>query len=90
VRLRWEKNLRLLVEAARGLHRASANQPPCKLVFVGDGPSKQSIERMCADYGIDAVFCGHLRGERLAAAFASADVFAFPSFTETFGQVRTW
>lgn len=33
------------------------------------------------------VFTGYLRGERLAEAFASADVFAFPSDSDTFAQV---
>src|SRR6202011_3886324 len=35
----------------------------------------------------DAVFTGYLRGKELAAAYASADVFAFPSTTDTFGNV---
>ena len=42
---------------------------------------------MCAAEGWDAVFMGYRQGEELAACYASADVFAFPSFTETFGQV---
>src|SRR5262249_31739039 len=35
----------------------------------------------------DAIFTGYLRGKDLAAAYASADVFAFPSTTDTFGNV---
>lgn len=84
-RISWEKNLRLLIEAFKQLPagvRASA-----KLVFVGDGPARGDLTRLCAKHGLDASFMGHQKGKRLAAMFASASVFAFPSFTETFGQV---
>jgi glycosyltransferase involved in cell wall biosynthesis len=37
--------------------------------------------------GFPVTFMGYLSGEALATAYASADVFAFPSYTETFGQV---
>ncbi|KIY52600.1 UDP-Glycosyltransferase/glycogen phosphorylase, partial [Fistulina hepatica ATCC 64428] len=98
-RLSWEKNLRLLVEAFRGLNElvasrhelsdsaVSAPAPRCKLVFVGSGPARTEIETLCASYALDVAFTGQLRGEALARVFASADVFAFPSWTETFGQV---
>ncbi|KAM0786340.1 hypothetical protein ACM66B_001812 [Microbotryomycetes sp. NB124-2] len=88
-RISWEKNLRLLVEAFRGLERASTDRsrPACKLVFVGDGPAKSELEQLCQSYGLDAVFMGYRKGQELAACFASADIFAFPSWTETFGQV---
>lgn len=86
-RISWEKNLRLLVEAFRGLQHPSEGRPACQLVFVGDGPSRPELESLCASYGIDAVFMGYRKGQELAAAFASADIFAFPSWTETFGQV---
>jgi hypothetical protein len=84
---RWEKNLRLLVEAVRGLQLATPERPACKLVIVGDGPSKGSLELLCARYQVDAHFCGYLHGEALSAAYASADIFACPSFTETFALV---
>lgn len=81
-RVSWEKNLRLLVEAFRGLQVASADgtRPACQLVFVGDGPSRPELEALCESYGLDAVFMGHRQGGELAAAFASADIFAFPSW----------
>lgn len=81
-RISWEKNLRLLVEAFRGLQLASADglRPACQLVFVGDGPSRPELESLCASYNLDAVFMGYRKGEELAAAFASADIFAFPSW----------
>ncbi len=37
----------------------------------------------------DAIFAGQRRGEDLAAHYASADLFLFPSLTETFGNVTT-
>ncbi|KAM0749483.1 UDP-Glycosyltransferase/glycogen phosphorylase [Meredithblackwellia eburnea MCA 4105] len=88
-RISWEKNLRLLVEAARGLQEPSEDgkRPACQLVFVGDGPSRQDLENLCASYGLGAVFMGYRKGEELASCYASADIFAFPSWTETFGQV---
>ncbi|GAA5902159.1 hypothetical protein JCM8208_002492 [Rhodotorula glutinis] len=88
-RISWEKNLRLLIDAARGLEKPdlASGRPACQLVFVGDGPARAEVESLCASYGLGALFLGFKKGEELAAAYASADVFAFPSFTETFGQV---
>src|SRR5258708_15767577 len=57
----------------------------CHLVIVGDGPALKEVQQELA--GLPVTFTGYLRGEQLAAAYASADVFAFPSRTETFGQV---
>lgn len=87
-RISWEKNLRLLVEAFRGLQEPSADRlrPACKLVFVGDGPARGELEQLCSNYRLDAVFMGYRKGSELAACFASADIFAFPSWwvwTET-------
>ncbi|KIY66441.1 glycosyltransferase family 4 protein [Cylindrobasidium torrendii FP15055 ss-10] len=84
-RLSWEKNLHLLIEAYRLL--PAPVRAKSKLVFVGDGPARAELTRMCARFGLDAAFMGHHQGTRLAALFASASVFAFPSYTETFGQV---
>jgi glycosyltransferase involved in cell wall biosynthesis len=65
--------LRLLEE--RGIaHRA---------VIVGDGPEHASLKRRLPQ----VVFTGFLKGEALAQAYASADIFLFPSETETFGNV---
>lgn len=84
-RISWEKNLRLLIEAFRLL--PSSVKAAAKLVFVGDGPARGELTRLCAKLGLDASFMGHQKGTRLAAMYASSSVFAFPSFTETFGQV---
>ncbi len=56
---------------------------PGTKVVVGDGPAKAELERKYPD----AVFLGALHGEALAEAYAAADVFVFPSLTDTFGLV---
>lgn len=79
-RVSWEKNLRLLVQAYQRMDHQS-----CRLVIVGDGPARAEIEQELA--GVPVIFTGYLSGEALAESYASADIFAFPSITETFGQV---
>ncbi len=59
--------------------------PEARLALVGDGPSRASLEA-CFE-GLPASFLGFQRGEALARAFASADVFVMPSTTETLGFV---
>lgn len=56
---------------------------PGSKVIVGDGPSRVRLEKQYPK----AVFTGPLQGEILAKHFASADVFVFPSRTDTFGLV---
>ena len=53
--------------------------------IVGEGPARKALEREFA--GTGTVFTGNLHGEELAAAYAAADVFLFPSTTETLGLV---
>ncbi|KAN0066416.1 hypothetical protein ACQY0O_000510 [Thecaphora frezii] len=84
-RISWEKNIRLLIEAFRLL--PAGVRAKAKLVLVGDGPARGDLTRLCSKLGLDATFMGHQKGKRLAAMYASASIFAFPSFTETFGQV---
>jgi glycosyltransferase involved in cell wall biosynthesis len=60
----------------------SLDLPGSKLV-VGDGPARHALERRFPD----AVFAGAKHGVDLAAIYASADVFVFPSRTDTFGLV---
>jgi len=52
-------------------------------LIVGDGPDRGMLEAGLPN----AVFTGFLEGEALASAYAAADVFLFPSETETFGNV---
>ncbi|MDB5653887.1 MAG: glycosyl transferase, group 1 [Tardiphaga sp.] len=56
---------------------------PGSKVVVGDGPARAML---AAKYP-NAIFLGALQGEALAAAYAGADVFVFPSKTDTFGLV---
>ncbi|TMN22874.1 glycosyltransferase family 4 protein [Lentibacillus cibarius] len=57
------------------------------LAIAGDGPHRQPLERHFQ--GTNTVFTGFLHGEELAKAYASADVFVFPSTSETLGLVIT-
>jgi glycosyltransferase involved in cell wall biosynthesis len=59
--------------------------PGTRLAIVGDGPARQELEQHFA--GTHTRFMGYLRGEELSSAFASADIFVFPSAIETFGLV---
>lgn len=59
--------------------------PKARLAIVGDGPSRPELEAQLA--GTPTVFTGYLRGQDLAAAYASGDLFVFPSASETFGVV---
>lgn len=65
------------------LRPALAQTPGARLALVGDGPARPALERHFA--GLPAHFSGYLRGDDLAAAYASADVFVFPSALESFG-----
>jgi glycosyltransferase involved in cell wall biosynthesis len=53
----------------------------CHLVIVGDGPALKEVRHEPAE--LPATFTGYLSSESLA----TADIFAFPSTSETFGQV---
>lgn len=81
-RLAPEKNLGLLQRCFATLC-SSYPQRPMRLILVGDGPQRGSLEKGLPD----AVFCGAQCGEALAEHYASGDVFLFPSLTETFGNV---
>ena len=78
-RLAPEKNIELAIESARAVNRVTS----ARLVFVGDGPLRAGLER--AHAGVR--FVGHKDGDDLARHYASADMFVFPSRTETFGNV---
>jgi glycosyltransferase involved in cell wall biosynthesis len=77
-RLAREKRVDLLADAIRDLEGV-------RLVLVGDGPARMELEQRMQ--GLPVHFTGYLRGADLATAYAGADVFVFPSDTETFGQV---
>ena len=69
-----------LAQIEQGLH---ASQPDSRLLLVGDGPLRAALQARCPG----AVFAGNRSGDDLAAHYASADAFVFPSLTETFGNV---
>ncbi|WNK20263.1 glycosyltransferase family 1 protein [Halomonas piscis] len=79
-RLASEKNLALLEESFRTLLEA---RPDMALVIVGDGPARQRLERALPN----AHFTGFVPRESLARHYASADLFLFPSLSETWGNV---
>ncbi len=66
------------------LKAALSATPDTCLAIVGKGPIRKDLEREFA--GTRTVFTGLLTGEDLAAAYASADLFVFPSTTETLGM----
>jgi glycosyltransferase involved in cell wall biosynthesis len=80
-RLAAEKNLGAVLAAHDALRESMGDA--VKLVFVGDGPQRAELAARCPQ----AVFAGQRGGEDLAAHYASADLFLFPSLTETFGNV---
>ncbi|MDX1991302.1 MAG: glycosyltransferase family 1 protein [bacterium] len=59
--------------------------PEARLVLVGDGPEREALQKRFA--GTNTKFMGYMTGEPLSQAYASADVFVFPSALETFGLV---
>jgi glycosyltransferase involved in cell wall biosynthesis len=59
--------------------------PGMRLAIVGDGPLRRELERHFK--GTATFFSGYLKGDALAAAYASADLFVLPSQTETLGLV---
>ncbi|MDO9271981.1 MAG: glycosyltransferase family 1 protein [Rugosibacter sp.] len=79
-RLAAEKNLPLVTQAFAAIRQI---YPTARLLFVGDGPMRTQLQRSDATY----LFAGMRRNDDLAAHYASADLFLFPSLTETFGNV---
>ena len=79
-RIAAEKNLTTVIQAFASMQRILGH---ARLVFVGDGPLLPRLQRQHPEF----VFCGVKTGADLAAYFASADIFLFPSLTETFGNV---
>jgi glycosyltransferase involved in cell wall biosynthesis len=79
-RVAAEKNLQLAVEAYRAMRRLSDR---IKLVIVGDGPLRSVLQKTYPEL----IFAGMQTGEQLAKYYASADIFLFPSESETFGNV---
>lgn len=79
-RIALEKNLEL---AVRTFEAVRQRIPAARYVWVGDGPERAALQAAHPDY----IFAGMQRGEALARHYASADIFPFPSLSETFGNV---
>ena len=79
-RISREKDLDLLADAYRRLRKEGL---PVRLFVVGHGPYSEALAKSLPD----AFFTGYLSGTELATAYASADIFVFPSTTDTFGNV---
>jgi glycosyltransferase involved in cell wall biosynthesis len=75
----FEKQLHLILEATDGMDAT--------VVFGGDGPARETLERKAADVDADVRFLGFLDRDELAEFYAALDVFAFPSPVETQGLV---
>jgi len=80
-RLAPEKRLDVLLDAFATVRR---HMEDVALVVVGHGPAADQLRRRAGDR---VRFTGYLTGDALADAYAAADVFVFPSETETFGNV---
>ena len=79
-RLVWEKELRTYIESVRSLQKEF---PKVRAMVVGDGPAMKETQKLIPN----GIFTGFCSGDDLARAYASSDIFLFPSFTETFGNV---
>lgn len=79
-RLVKEKNTAVYMHV---MNRLTAQGLPVRPLVIGDGPEMAALRAGLPD----GVFTGFLHGEALARAYASADIFFFPSESETFGNV---
>jgi glycosyltransferase involved in cell wall biosynthesis len=79
-RLAAEKNIALVMQTFAAARRALPN---VRCVLVGDGPEQPRLSRTFPQF----LFAGAKVGVELAEHYASADLFIFPSLTETFGNV---
>ncbi len=80
-RVSTEKNIENLLHAFTDIEK---DLHDIHLIIVGDGPLLGTLK---ARFNLpDIIFTGYLKGEELSAAYASSDVFVFPSMTDTFGN----
>lgn len=79
-RLVWEKGLRVFADVIEGLQQRGVAH---RSMVVGNGPAFDELKVRLRD----TIFTGYLQGPTLSRAYASSDLFLFPSDTETFGNV---
>jgi len=85
-RLGKEKNLVFLLKSLKKVMEKHQNT---RLVLIGSGPQEAQLRKLCRDMNIKdrVVFTGLLSRDQIVHAYASADIFTFPSVTETQGLV---
>ena len=85
-RLGKEKNVVFLIKSFQLVQRFIPNR---KLVLVGKGPLEEYLRRVCQEMGLGekVIFTGVLPRAKIVHCYASADLFVFPSVTETQGLV---
>ncbi len=81
-RISREKSLEVLVQAFKTIEQ---QVPGARLIMVGEGPYRKEMQSELR--GSRVLFTGELTGDALARAYASSDLFLFPSATDTFGNV---
>lgn len=79
-RLAPEKNIDVAIAAFKAFQ---SQHPTARMMLTGEGPERSRLERQ----NPDIIFTGLLQGDDLSRAYASADLFVFPSLSETFGNV---
>jgi glycosyltransferase involved in cell wall biosynthesis len=79
-RISREKNLDILADAFKQIEGNSIT-----LTIVGDGPYRRELEESLAGYNV--IFTGYKDGDDLVRSYRDADLFVFPSTTDTFGNV---
>lgn len=85
-RLSSEKNLDILIPAIK---RVLRKEPKARLLYVGDFEYRATLEQAARNSGVGSriTFTGSLPRQYLGTVYAAADVFAFPSLTDTQGLV---
>lgn len=86
-RISKEKNLDLLLEAYASF--IAPHHENTKLLFAGDFDYREELEQKARATGLGEriIFTGHFQRQKLGVVYASADIFAFPSLTDTQGLV---
>lgn len=89
-RVSVEKNMPMLTAVWKGLRDRLKDHPAlagteAELIIVGDGPYRKTMEAELKGNGVH--FLGFRHGEELSTIYASCNIFAFPSTTDTLGQV---
>lgn len=84
---RWEKNVRLIIDALKVL---ADRQVSYKMIFVGSGYAEKEMKRLVASYGIEGSVRFHgvvTERDSMQRIYAAADLFLFPSMYDTVGLV---